>query len=356
MIIPAILLSILSVVIIYSTSSDQASQVLAAQQALYAGAGLLIYFGLRTYDYRSLGYFIKPAYLTMLLLLVVVFLLGVETRGSLRWIPLGPLHIQPSEFAKPVLILALANFWSKHRSTWLNIAKSLGILLPMAVLVFKQPDLGTTLTLGFIWLVLLLASNISFFKLGTMTLVAAAAAPLGWFSLHTYQRERFLSFLDPSRDLLGTNYNVNQSMIAVGSGELIGRGLGRGTQSRLQFLPEFRTDFIFASMAEELGLIGVLITLCLYLLIFFFLFKILMRLKDRLGELIIIGVSSMLFIQIVINMGMNMGIFPITGITLPLMSYGGSSVLTIFASLGLAASVDKFNPRRLKPIQTVEFA
>lgn len=351
MVIPAVLLSILSVVVIYSSSP-----VLAAEQAIFALIGLGLYFVLSIYDYRSLSIFIKPAYFGILGLLLVVFLLGVETRGSLRWIPIGPLHLQPSEFAKPVLILALAKFWTHNLPSWINIAKSLGILGPIAVLVFKQPDLGTTITLVFIWFVMLLSSNISLIKLGLMALVGIFVAPIGWLSLHTYQRDRFISFIDPSKDPLGIGYNVLQSRIAVGSGEFLGRGLGHGTQSRLQFLPEFRTDFIFASIAEELGMVGALITLVFYFLIFYFLFRILRRVRDRLGELLVIGIASMLFSQIVINMGMNMGLFPITGITLPLLSYGGSSVITIFIGLGIAASVEKMNTRHSDPLNIFQIA
>lgn len=338
--IPAILLSILSTVVISSSDTS-----LAIQQGIFAGLGIAIYLGLRIFDYRSFDQLIKPAYFIILGLLLIVFLLGTETRGSIRWIPLGPLHIQPSEFAKPFLILALAKFWSKNSATWKNILLSLGILAPVAALVFKQPDLGTTITLIFIWAILLLCSNISLKKLGILGLAGLVIVPSGWFLLKDYQRQRFLSFLSPMHDPQGSGYNVIQSMIAIGSGELAGRGLGRGTQSRLQFLPEFHTDFIFASIAEELGLVGSLIVLILYTGVFYFLFRSLTSARDRFGELITIGVASMLFIQIVINIGMNAGLLPITGITLPLLSYGGSSVLTVFLSLGLVASVETFGKR-----------
>jgi rod shape determining protein RodA len=341
MIFPIFLLSILGIVVIYSSSP-----ILALQQVIFTVVGLGIFYFLRQFHFRSLAPVIKPLYFIVLALLVVVFLLGVETRGSLRWIPLGVFNLQPSEFAKPVIILALAYFWSRNVPSWMNILKSLGIVAPVLLLIFKQPDLGTTLTILFIWIVMLLSSNISALKILMLAALGALVTPVGWFFLRGYQKERFMSFLSPAQDPQGIGYNVIQSTIAVGSGQLSGRGLGHGTQSRLQFLPEFRTDFIFASIAEELGLLGSLIVIVLYLLVFYFLFRILARSGDRFGELITIGVAAMLFIQIIVNIGMNAGVMPITGITLPLLSYGGSSVLTVLISLGLVSSVEKYGLKK----------
>lgn len=341
MIIPALLLSSLGVVIIYSSNPG-----LAIGQAIFTLFGALLYFALSAIDYRLLSQVAKYLYYITLVLLLIVFILGVETRGSLRWIPLGPFNLQPSEFAKPVLILCLSSFWKERIPSWTNIFKSLLLVTPIALLIFKQPDLGTTITILFIWALMLVGSNISLLKLLIVGLSGASLAPLVWFFLRSYQRQRFLSFISPNQDPQGIGYNVIQSTIAIGSGQLTGRGLGRGTQSRLRFLPEFRTDFIFASIAEELGFVGSLIVLILYGLVFFFLFRALARVEDRFGELVIIGVASMLFIQIIINMGMNAGLLPITGITLPLLSYGGSSVVSIYLCLGLVASADKLHARR----------
>lgn len=341
MLISSLLLITLGVVIIYSSSP-----ALAIQQVIFCVIGTLGYLFLRSLDYRNLNSMIKPLYIINLILLIIVFLLGVETRGSLRWIPLGPFNLQPSEFAKFTLILTLADFWTKRLPSWKNIGLSTGWLLPFALLVFKQPDLGTTITLIFIWLVLLVAANVSVIKLLTVASVGAILTPLSWNFLHNYQKQRLLSFISPNLDPQGVGYNVIQSMIAVGSGQLFGRGLGQGTQSRLRFLPEFRTDFIFASIAEELGLLGSVIVLTLYGVIFYFLFKIISQTTDRLGELLAIGVASMIFIQVVVNIGMNSGLLPITGITLPLLSYGGSSMITVFLCLGLTASVGRFGVRK----------
>ncbi len=337
MIIPILLLVSLGVVVIYTSSP-----VLAVQQAIFALVGVLIYFFLDRFDYRAIKGLIKPLYFLMLIFLVIVFILGIETRGSVRWISLGLFNFQPSEFAKIALILILADFWTKNLPSWKNILISCLWLFVPWILVFRQPDLGTALTLFFIWFSMLLASNISFLKIALLTLLGGILTPLGWLVLHDYQKHRILSFFSPNLDPLGIGYNVIQSTIAVGSGQMLGRGLGRGTQSRLQFLPEFRTDFVFAFIAEELGFLGSLIVLFLYSFIFYFCFKILTTVTDRFGELIVVGVMAMIFFQVFVNIGMNTGILPITGITLPFLSYGGSSILTTLIGIGLIASVKRY--------------
>lgn len=338
---PVLLIFLLGFAVIFSSSPD-----LAIQQLIYGVVGLGIYFFLSSFDYRSLKVFIKPVYIFILITLLITFILGIETRGSVRWIPIGPFNFQPSEFAKPVLILAIAAFWSQHKPTWKNIFISFLILLPIAAFIFRQPDLGTTLTIIFIWLCMLWASHISFFKIGILSTLAALIIPSSWFFLHEYQKQRIYSFLSPTNDPQGVGFHVIQSMIAVGSGEFWGRGLGRGTQSRLQFLPEFRTDFIFAFIAEELGFLGSFTIVVLYILLFTLLLRTLSQTKDRFGDLIITGTIGMLLFQVIVNMGMNLGLLPITGITLPLLSYGGSSVITTFICLGFVASIRKYSMKR----------
>lgn len=341
MLIPILLLISLGVTVIYTSD-----QVLAIQQAIFALTGVIFYLILSNFDYRSLKSLIKPLYLFIVFLLLVTLLLGFETRGSIRWIPLGLFNFQPSEFAKPVLILVLANFWTKRRPTWRNIFLSIVVLAPICYFIFRQPDLGTTLTVLFIWVFMLFASQIEFWKMLFLSLSGLISVPVTWNFLQDYQKRRFLSFLNPEIDPQGIGFHVIQSTIAVGSGGFWGRGLGRGTQSRLQFLPEFRTDFIFAFIAEELGFVGSMIVLSLFAVIFFQLFRILFQSGDRFGELIVIGVIAMMFFQIFINVGMNIGLLPITGITLPMLSYGGSSIITTLISLGLVSSVSKYGVKR----------
>ncbi|QQG43418.1 MAG: rod shape-determining protein RodA [Candidatus Daviesbacteria bacterium] len=329
-------LLLLSIGIIVLLSS---SLTLASQQLFATALGFIIFLLLSHSDYRALTHIIYPTYLITLLLLIVVFVVGIETRGSVRWIPLGFFNIQPSELAKPVLILLLADFWSKHLPNWKNISLSVGIILPALFLIFKQPDLGTTLTITAIFLGMLLITRISFKKVVLLGFLFTITMPLIWLNLQDYQKQRVFNFLSPNSDPLGTGYNIIQSTIAVGSGQVFGRGLGSGTQSRLQFLPEFRTDFIFAAISEELGLVGALVILSLYGYLIFYLLKVSKETGNSFGYLIIYGVVTMILFQVFVNIGMNVGILPITGITLPLVSYGGSSLLATLICLGLSASV-----------------
>lgn len=342
MIIAACLLAILGVVVIFSSSPIQ-----AYQQGLFGILGILLYFGFSRFDYRTLKSVAWLGYGVVLFLLLIVFILGVETRGSVRWISLLGVNIQPSELAKPVLVMVLAFFWQNHAANWKNIFYSFLILFPVFLFVFRQPDLGTSLTILSIWLSLLVAANISFFKVLIMSVIGLLGVPFGWHLLAEYQKLRLMSFLVPGQDPLGVGFHVIQSQIAVGSGEIFGRGLGRGTQSRLQFLPEFRTDFIFAFIAEELGLFGAVLVLSLYSVIFFWCIRVISRTRDRLGNLLVTGILGLLVFQMMVNIGMNIGIMPVTGITLPLLSYGGSSLLVTLICLGIVESVGKFGKKRI---------
>lgn len=326
----SILLISFGVLVIYSSSKE-----LAIQQAIFTLAGLIVFFAVSRLQLQSIKSIINPLYIFILILLVAVFILGIETRGSLRWIPLGIFNVQPSEFAKPILILFLAKFWSENHPSWMNILKSILWAGPCILLVFKQPDLGSSLTLIIIWLGMLLSTHIQIKKIIILVLIIISLIPISWIFLHGYQRERISSFLAPESDPLGRGYNLIQSTIAVGSGQLLGRGLGLGTQSRLKFLPEFRTDFIFASIAEELGFVGSLLILSLYFFMVIYCLRMAQKTDDQFSFLVILGVVSMLLFQVFVNIGMNIGLLPITGITLPLISYGGSSLVATMLSLGM---------------------
>ncbi len=336
----SLLLISIGILVIYSSSKE-----LALQQLVYTLAGFTIFLFISSFDLHSLRKLITPLYFFTALLLITVLIIGIETRGSVRWISLGFFNIQPSEFAKPVLILFLASFWTKKNPTWKNIIKSLIWIFPFFVLIFKQPDLGSSLTLIAIWIGMLLAARVSIRKILVLTLISAMVIPTSWFFLHEYQKQRIVGFLTPESDPLGRGYNVIQSTIAVGSGQFFGRGLGRGTQSRLQFLPEFRTDFIFASIAEEWGFLGSIIILSIYLYLLIFCLRVCSQIEDKFNFLLILGVFSMLLFQIFVNIGMNIGILPITGITLPLISYGGSSLIVTLICLGLVSSAGKYKKR-----------
>lgn len=329
----SLLLVSIGILVIYSSSKE-----LAVQQTIFTIIGVAFFLVISRIELQSIRSLIKPLFFFILILLVTVLLLGFETRGSLRWIPLGIFNVQPSEFAKPVLMLILAKFWSERQPSWFNIGKSLLWSAPFILLIFKQPDLGSALTLVAIWLGMLFAAGISIKKTLVLGLIIAFIIPTSWLFLHDYQKGRISSFLSPGSDPLGTGYNVIQSTIAVGSGELFGRGLGRGTQSRLQFLPEFRTDFIFASIAEEMGFVGSVLILFLYLFLLIYFLWVAQKVNNLFSMLLISGVVSMFLFQVFVNIGMNIGLLPITGITLPLISYGGSSLIATFVSLGMIAS------------------
>jgi len=336
-----LLLLSIGILVIYSSSPG-----LALGQFLFAAIGAVLYFFISQINYKAFISFSKGFYIITIVLLILVLILGFETRGSIRWIPLGIFNIQPSEFSKPAIIIFLAQFWAKHNPSWQNIFKSLLFLIPVLLLIFKQPDLGTTLTISAIWFGMLFTSRVSMKKVVTLLLVTVLLIPIVWFTLQDYQRSRITSFLSPETDPLGVGYNLIQSTIAVGSGQFLGRGLGYGTQSRLQFLPEYRTDFIFATIAEEFGFLGSFLIVLIYIFLVSFSLKVTSQ-ADYQGSLMTSGVAVMLTFQTTINIGMNLGLLPITGITLPLISYGGSSLVSTMVSLGLVASVAKANRKEI---------
>lgn len=336
--IAVIFLLSISILVIYSSSPQ-----LAFNQLIFAAIGILIYFFISQFDYKAMKNLIVPLYIIIVLFLLFLAIVGVEVRGVIRWIPLLFFNFQPAEIAKPISALFLAYFWTRNAPSWFNIFKSFLIIAPAVFLIFIQPALGSALAIIGLWLSLLIAIRVSLKKILTLGIIVLTVLPLVWFTLQDYQKLRVLSFLSPQTDPLGHGYNLIQSTIAVGSGQLFGKGLGFGTQSRFQFLPEGRTDFIFASIAEEFGFLGALFLIGVYFLLISYCFKVAHNCEDFFGYLLTIGISSMLTFQIFVNIGMNIGLLPITGITLPLVSYGGSSLISTMISLGLVASVAKFS-------------
>lgn len=279
-------------------------------------------------------------YVACVIFLILPFFLGTVTRGSVRWIPLAGFTIQPSELVKPFLALIAANFWSRGEFTFKKLVNYLLLFMPVLALVFLQPDLGSTLVIASIFSGMLFISGISFKQALACICVGLLCAVPVWFFLQPYQKTRITHFFNPYLDPLGKGYNVIQAKIAVGSGGVLGRGLGRGTQSHLAFLPERHTDFIFASLSEELGMAGGVIVLLLYLFLFFRILKIAAGVEFR-SSFLVLGLFFYLAFQTLVNIGMNIGLLPITGVTLPLISYGGSSLLTTMVSLGLVSAVSR---------------
>ena len=271
-------------------------------------------------------------------------MLGEITRGSTRWISLGIINIQPSEFIKIAIILALSSILSSKTSKYIDIKSvilSLLILVPAFLLVFLQPDLGTSLVLVAVFLVLIFYSGVKLsYVLILILLFAISSAPI-WFNLKEYQKDRVISFVNPSLDPLGTGYNALQSQIAIGSGRFTGKGLGGGTQSRLGFLPENNTDFVFASYSEEWGTVGSILLVTLYFITLYYLLILFSQVKSYFSKYVILGVMIVFWVHIFINIGMNIGLLPVTGIPLPFFSYGGSSFLALSIMLGIVNSVAK---------------
>lgn len=338
--IPSFLLVSFSVLVLFSSDTS-----LATGQGIFAIVGFVLFYFVSLINFEDYHNFSWGLYVGAILLIIIAFIIGFETRGSVRWIPLGLFQIQPSEFAKIALMLILSQFWKDRLPDWANIGKSFLIASPILFLVFRQPDLGTALTLGVIWLFCLFGANISFKKLLTFFIFSLPVFPIANFFLKDYQKNRIESFLSPTSDPLGIGYNVIQSTIAVGSGGFLGRGLGRGTQSRLQFLPEYRTDFVFASIAEEMGFLACTLILVLYGMIILRILHVVYYGRSRFYSVLLMGVLGMLFFQMVVNIGMNIGIMPVTGITLPLLSYGGSSMIVTLVCLGFVASAVRFTKK-----------
>ncbi|MDX8402479.1 MAG: rod shape-determining protein RodA [Mariprofundaceae bacterium] len=281
-----------------------------------------------------------PLYLVSLLLLALVPIAGEVQMGARRWLNLGLVHLQPSEMMKWALVFVLA-FWFSSREARRPVDLGVALLMTLlpAGLILIQPDLGTTMVLLLAAGAMLIAAGLpwKWFAAGLAT--AVAALPVLWHYMHDYQRQRVLTFLDPESDPLGAGYHVIQSKIAIGSGGLFGKGYLQGTQARLHFLPEQHTDFIFAVLAEEGGLIAVSLLLLLYAILIGRILVIAGRARTRFGSLLCIGVASMFMIYVGINVGMVSGLLPVVGVPLPFISYGGSALVTMLAALGLVMRV-----------------
>lgn len=347
-----LLLLTLSVAVIFSTSFDQSGgPVDALQQTLFAvvGLGLVVVFGVS--DYRVFRRTAGVLYVVTLLSLVLVKLLGATVFGATRWINLGFFQFQPSEFAKIVMVIVLAKVFADHQKnlkSWRPFLLSFAYTIVPVVLVASQPDLGTAMVLLATWFGMAIAAGVPkrFFAYGAAT--ATALFPVAWFSvLHQYQKNRILTLLNPATDPLGVGYNVKQAQIAVGSGGLWGRALGQGTQSQLNFLPVQHTDFIFAVLAEELGFVGTILLLVLLATVAFRALRIAQGARDFFGYQLAIGIMMIFLFQSLINVGMNTGIMPVTGIPLPLVSYGGSSILMLLFCVGILQSIRSRNQAML---------
>ncbi|MBI3114981.1 MAG: rod shape-determining protein RodA [Candidatus Kerfeldbacteria bacterium] len=313
------------------------------RQLIFAGLGLLGLFVISTVNYRffqSAGWLI---YGTGLLLLLGVLLFGTTIHGTRAWFLLFDQTFQPVELVKVFLIIVLAKIFSERfdpTRPWRALGVTGLVVAPAVILVFLQPDVGSVLVLVGLWFGLLALARVPMRFLFGLALIAALVAVAAWFVvLQDFQRERILTFFDPSRDPLGIGYNLRQSQVAVGSGQLFGRGLGLGPQSQLDFLPVQETDFLFAVIAEELGFVGSALVFTLYGFLFWRLFRIVRGTTDDFAAFVSGGVIILLFVQVGVNIGMNIGLLPVAGLPLPLMSYGGSSLISTLLLIGVVESI-----------------
>lgn len=337
LLIPMILLVSTSLLVLFSIAPN-----LLPMQIVASFLSLLCFLIVSRFDEHVFKRLAPYLYLGAIILLAITLFWGIESRGSIRWIPIGPYRFQTSELAKPVFILAFSSFLLRFPPrTVRNMMVHVGLLLPPFLLTARQPDLGSAMVILAVWGLLLFLGRLRWQYAVIGILLLAGLLPFSWNALHDYQQTRILTFLNPYRDPLGAGYSTLQSQIAVGGGRFLGRGLGKGIQSHLQFLPEHATDFVFASFAEEFGFVGVTGLLFLYGWLLVRLIRLSLSSHAWYGMLVVSGVAGLFFAQLIIHIGMNMGLLPITGITLPFLSYGGSSVVSFGISLGLASSMSR---------------
>jgi len=312
------------------------------RQGLFAMVDVAIAVFFMNFDYRGLQQYGAPLYVFNLIMLLAVMLFGHAALGAQRWIQIGFISIQPSEFSKLIMIICLAAIL-ESRMGKLDTPQE---LLPIAayvalpfLLVLKQPDLGTSLVFMAIFFGMVIACGINWKLFAVIVFAGVASMPLLWQFLKDYQKMRIMVFLDPNVDPLGSGYHIIQSKIAIGSGMLFGKGLFEGTQSQLNFLPENHTDFIFAVVGEEFGFAGAAFLLFLYLLVLWRGMQIARDASDIFGRLLAVGITSMLAFHVLVNVGMTTGIMPVTGIPLPLMSYGISSLTTNILAIAILMNI-----------------
>ena len=338
-----LLLMVVGASAVYSATGTSGNPFFEKQLVWYV-IGMVIMLFFANTNYNSLINVSNYLYVIFLILLVLVMFMGQTTLGATRWLRIGGFQFQPSEFMKIIVPLSMIRFLlvsNRDGYEWKNIFKLLLIVgIPFA-LIIRQPDLGTSILLLPIVVVVLFMGNIPAKKLVTLLIVGALIVPVAYMFLHDYQKQRIEVFINPQSDPLGAGYNVIQSQIAVGSGELIGKGWAQGTQSQLNFIPIKYTDFIFAVIAEEFGLVGSMIVLLLYYFLLMEGLKIIKLCRFNGGKMLGGALTTVLFMQVFINIGMNIGIMPVTGITLPLLSYGGSSVMVVMMILGILQNIHR---------------
>lgn len=339
LLIPSTFLTLIGLSVFYSIDIQ-----IFRQQLIFLAISLLFYFIFIFFDYNIINYYSKQIYIFIITVLTALFIIGIEVKGAIRWIDLLGIRVQFSEIFKPFVIIMFAFFISKNDSN--NLYKYLKILilaLPIFFLILRQPDLGNAIVYLAVIILMMFVSGFSLIYFLFSGLLAILSFPIFFRFLHDYQKDRIFSFLNISHDPLGSSYNAIQAVISIGSGGIFGKGLNEATQSLLKFLPERHTDFIFATISESFGLVGSIIILILYFFLLYNILKLARKTVNRFSSLILYGFFFLLLLHFFINIGMNIGLMPIVGITLPFVSYGGSSLLTNFIILGIISAISSDN-------------
>lgn len=337
-----LVLIVFGVAMVYSATLNVSGyEDYALRQGIYAIIGFVLLLLAAAFDYRLLTSLQWPLYGVMLAALAAVAVAGQVRGGASGWFDAGIVFVQPAEIAKVLFILAFAQYLSSHREQlskpqWVVLALLL-LLVPMA-LIYMQPDLGTAIVLGVIGAFMLFAADLPWGYMLAGVVGIVLAAPVVWANLQGYMRQRILIFLDPASDP-DASFNIAQALISIGNGGWLGKGFAQGSQSQLHFLRIRYADFIYSVIAEELGFVGAITLMILLLVVLWRLFTIADQARDHFGRLIVVGVIALILFQSVVSIGMNLGLLPVTGITLPFISYGGSSLITLMIGIGLAESV-----------------
>jgi len=327
---------------IWSTTYDSDMQSYFGRQMIYLCFSIIVFFVLLCFDYRLFSDYIVMIYISLMAVMTVVLFIGRAVNGKRRWLDLGMFSVQPSELTKIVVIIALAKYYADLDSDYLkfkDLAIGAAIVFVPAMLVLYQGDLGTAITFVPVYAALSLLAGVRRKHIVLFLLAAVVSAPVAWSMMHGYQKERIETIFNLSSDPHNVGYQTIQSMIAIGSGQFWGKGLKQGSQGYLGFLPARHTDFVFATLAEEIGFIGSIAILALYLFVLSRFFRTVCEARDKIGAMIVSGIAALIFCHIAINIGMVFGVFPVVGIPLPFISAGGSSLVTCFMAMGISMSV-----------------
>ena len=339
-------LSFVGLLEIYNICWHQGSFLNFEKQLIFIFLGLLLIFLFSSFDYRIFktnSYLILSLYIITLILLIGLFFFGSEIKGVKGWYNFGLFSFDPVPFLSLILIIVLSKYFSRYHVEIYKFRhiffSGIFVLIP-SIIIFFQPDFGSVLMLVFIWIGIVIFSKIKISHFLILLLIFGLTSLFLWgFALEDYQRQRIITFLNPEIDKTGTSWNTNQSKIAIGSGGLLGKGIGRGSQAQYGFLPESQTDFMFSAIAEETGLIGVSVLLSALLFLIFKIIKIALISKNNFARLFASGFAFLLFSQVFINISMSLGILPIIGIPLPFISYGGSQLLVLYSGIGILQNI-----------------